>query len=275
MNRFFCVLISFLFITASFIVADSQPLPPELKQIQITEKLGESFSTVSFLDVEGKPISFNLIESAKTPVIINFVYYNCPMLCGLALDGVVQLLQTTTPKLGDDFQLVTISIDPKDTPEKSRSYRDKLFKRLGYAQTQKGWHFWVGDEPTIKVAANSVGFGYRYNPETKEYAHSAALVVLSPSGKIVRYLHGVDHRNLDLKLALIEAREEKLHSSVDKILMFCYNYDPNSRGYVLQAINVMKVGAVFGAVLLAIFIVILFRFEKLKNRKTQKIIKND
>ncbi len=239
--------------------ADSA-VPNSLKDIGITEKPGAQIPKEAiFQDENGNSVTLGSFIEGKKPVILNLVYFNCPMLCNLVLSGFTKGLETLPMKVGEKFEVISISIDPSDTPKDAKRFKQRYVSKIPYPGATDHWHFLVGTEDQIKKVAQSVGFEYKFNPISKEYAHAAALFFLSPEGKIARYLYGIDYKAFDLKMALIEASERKQISTVERVLLFCYNYDAHTRGYALYAINLMKVG---GGITLILLVWLITRLNK-------------
>lgn len=266
MNTFFSVfkhkvgfLLLLLGVVFGQVQAESQ-VPSSLKDIGITEKLGQvlPLDTI-FRDENGTQVTLAEYFQSGKPVILNLVYFDCPMLCNLVLTGFVEGLQKMPLRMGQDFEVVSISINPQDTPEDAVKYKSKYLEKLHQPQAEKGWHFLVGQEASIKKIASSVGFMYRFDTQTKQYAHAAALFFVSPEGKTARYLYGIEYKPFDLRMALVEAKERKQISTVERALLFCYNYDSHARGYALYAANFMRAGAGLTLIILLGF---LYRLNK-------------
>ena len=185
------------------------------------------------------------------------------MLCNLVLTGFVQGLKQMPLKMGTDFEVISISINPEDKPIDAVAYKDRYLKELNQPQPKMGWHFLVGKQESIKRVAESVGFLYRFEPVSKQYAHAAGLMFLSPKGKTARYLYGIEYKPFDLRMALLEAKESQQISTVERALLFCYNYDSHARGYALYATRIMRAGA---GLTLGILVGFLFWLNKRKKK---------
>ncbi len=238
-----------------------KPLPPQLQGVGIDEKLGGSVDlNLTFTAENGYPVALKEFFHKDKPVILNLVYYSCPMLCTLVLNGQTTALENIPGTVGKDFQVVTISIDPTETFGLAQQKRAAYLEQYGRPTT--GWHFLVDREGSVKKLAEQVGFHYRYDEQQKQYAHAAAIMVLTPEGKVSRYLYGVKFNPRDLRLALAEAAESKFSISVDRVLLYCFHYDPQARGYVLFATNVMRAGGALTVVVIAVMLFVLWRREK-------------
>ena len=257
--RFFVFLVINIFSISSIYSAELRPA--ELKNTGIQEHIGNQIPlTTTFINEREEKIKLSQYFSKDTPIILTMVYFNCPMLCNLVLTGLTDAIKNLPLELGKEFQVLTLSFDPKDTPEKARGYKSNYLKKIGLtSKNMDGWHFLVGEDIEIIKIAKSIGFKFKYNSETQEFAHGAAIVVLTPKGKISRYLYGIEYKSNDVKMAILDASNGKMVSTLDKILLYCYSYDPKVNAYVLQAINVMKIG---GGVTFLILIAFIFWLAK-------------
>jgi protein SCO1 len=235
--------------------------PELLKQAGIDQKLNDTIPLdLKFRDEHGNTVELAQYFGSK-PVILSLVYYNCPMLCTQVLNGLERSLRLIPMNVGSDFNVVTVSIDPTDRPvlaEAKQALYTGLYGRPGGAQ---GWHFLTGDEPQIKRLAESVGFRYAYDPDSKQYAHPAAIMMLTPEGRTSRYFYGITYPSRDLRLGLIDASEGKISSPVDAILLFCYHYDPHTGKYGLLISHVLQLLGILTVVIGGILMIILFRGE--------------
>ena len=194
------------------------------------------------------------------PVLLNLVYYPCPMLCNLMLNGQTSTLREIPWTPGKEFEIVTISIDPTETFELAA--QKKAAYLASYERPAPGWHFLADHDGNAKKLADQVGFHYRYDDQTGQYAHAAVIMFLTPEGKVSRYLYGIQFKARDLRLALTEASQAKFGLSVDRLLLYCFHYDPQARGYVLFATNVMRGGGVLTVLILGFVLWRMWRFEK-------------
>jgi protein SCO1 len=229
----------------AFATQGASAVPAELKDIGITEKLGESVSIneLTFKDEAGNPVQLSKYFASKKPVVLALVYYECTTLCNFLLNGLNASLKPFAWTPGQEFDIVTVSIHPKDTPAIASKKKAAYVKDYGRPEAAAGWHFLTGEESPIKRLASEVGFGYRYDENEKQYAHGAAIFILTPEGKISRYLYGIQFSERDLRLALLEASQGTIGTVVDRLLLFCYRYDPHSRKYSVYLTNVMQAGA--------------------------------
>ncbi len=219
----------------------AEPLPKELEGVGIEERPGAQVPlNAEFFDEDGKTVRLSELFHGK-PAILTLVYYRCPMLCGLVLQGVLEGLKGLPGTVGEDFNVITISIDPLETPTLAKLKKQSYLAEYGRPGAGPGWRFLTGKEEEIRKVADAVGFFYKWNPERQEYAHGAGIFVLTPNGKVARTLYGVLFEPRTLKLALSEAREGK-SSLGEKIVLYCFHYDANEGRYVVAATRLMRMG---------------------------------
>ncbi len=239
-----------------------QTLPDALVDVGIEEHLGAQIPLdATFKDEQGKEIQLSSYFKNNRPVLLNFAYYKCPMLCNMVLNGMLNGMKKMSWAPGKEFEVVTISMDSKETFDLAQSKKETHINALGIAGAENGWHFLTGEESQIRKVSDAVGFKFKYMPLSQEFAHSAAVYTISPKGKISRYLYGVEYRSKDLKLALLDASEGKAISLGDRIVMFCYRYDATAKGYVLFARNFMKGGGIVVILGLGLLLGALWRRE--------------
>lgn len=236
-------------------------LPAELEGVGIVEQIGRGVDkSLSFTNEDGYRVELGSFFHQGRPVLLNLVYYTCPMLCNLLLNGQTHTLAEIPWTPGNEFEIVTISIDPTETPklagQKKRTYL------ASYGRPAPGWHFLVDRDGNSKKLAEQVGFHYRYDERQQQYAHAAAIMILTPEGKLSRYLYGVQFKPRDVRLALTEASAGKTGGAVDRLLLFCFHYDPQARSYVLFATNIMRAGGVVVVLVLGGALMSLWRKEK-------------
>ncbi len=246
MMRFFArsaLIASLVFLPSLYasVNASAPHLPRELSGIAFDQKLDAAvpLDTI-FRDENGAPVRLGKYFRGK-PVILATVYYRCPMLCSQILSGIVRGLRPLSLEPGRDFEIVAVSINPAETPQdaaaKQELYSRSYSKKAGLA----GWNFLVGSESSIKAVTEAIGFHYRYDPASKMYFHASGITVLTPEGRVSRYLYGVDYEPKDLKLSLVEASHERIGSPVDQVLLFCYHYDPKTGKYGAVVVNLLKI----------------------------------
>ncbi|MFO1519106.1 MAG: SCO family protein [bacterium] len=233
----------------------AETLPVELEGVGVEEHLGNEISQdLSFKDEQGQTVKLKDFFDGKRPVLLTLVYYECPNLCNFLLNGLNEGLQKMNWTVGNQFQIVTVSINPEETPELALKKKAAYLKEYGRPEGEKGWHFLTGQESEIKKLASEVGFKYKYDADQKQYAHGAVVFVLTPDAKISRYLYGIAFQPRDVKLGLLEATSGKIGNIAEKFLMFCYHYDPKGKKYALYAVNLMKGAAAVTIVGLAFLV---------------------
>jgi protein SCO1/2 len=225
--------------------------PIALQDVRIDEKLGGQVPLdTELVDGSGKPWRLSSAFDGKRPVVMALVYYDCPMLCGLILSGMAKAMRENGLELGKDYQAVTISFDESEKPAQGAERRRGYLQSMGRSADGPDWPFLVGKADATRRIADSVGFYYKHDPVSGEWAHMAAIFVLTPDGKVSRYLYGVEYPPKDLRLAVVEAADGKVGTSFDRFLLTCYRYDPASRKYEPYAIGIMRAGG--AAVLLGL-----------------------
>jgi len=221
----------------------------------------------TFRDEDGREVRLGDFFRAGKPVILNLGYYGCPMLCGLVANGLVAGLKDLPWNAGQEFGVVTVSIDPNETPTLARLKKQSYLRELGRPVAAAGWHFLTGREADIRALTEAVGFGFRWNEERREFAHAAVLIVLTPQGTVSRYLYGIEFDARTLRLSLVEAAEGKVGSPLDRILLYCFHYDASERRYALAAVKLMRAGGLVTALAVTGALTLLWRREKRRRRE--------
>ena len=233
--------------------------PELLKEVGVDQKLNDSIPLdLTFRDERGNLVALRQYFGSK-PVILTLVYFNCPMLCTQVLNGLDRSLELIPMSIGKDFNVLTVSIDPTDRPVLAEAKQAVYLGMYGRPGAAQGWHFLTGNEPQIKQLAATVGFRYAYDPDSKQYAHASAIMVLTPTGRISRYFYGISYPERDLRLGLVDASEGKIGSPVDQILLFCYHYDPHIGKYGLMVSRVLQLAGGLTVLCGGIFLAVLFR----------------
>ncbi|MDR9417895.1 SCO family protein [Gracilimonas sp.] len=243
--------------------------PDALQDLGIDEKLGDTIPLdAKFATSEGDSVLLkDLLEEGK-PVLLNPLYYECPMLCGLVLDGTINVIEDLAWKPGKEFIVISVSIDPDEKAELAAKTKDNYLSQMD-ATTKSGWHFLTGNKSEIDKVVEAVGFRYKEIEDTGEFAHSAAIILLSPEGKITRYLYGISYDEFNVRNALFESADGKIGSTLEKVVMYCYQYDADSGSYVPVALNIMKLGGLATLIFLGIFLGLFWLREK-RNKSTTK-----
>jgi protein SCO1 len=232
-------------------------------QVGIDQKLGESVPLdLQFRDEAGAPVRLGQFFGARKPVLLSLVYYRCPGLCTMTLNGMASAFKPLQFTAGKEFDVVTVSIDPKETPQLASEKKAQYLKRYGRPGAEAGWHFLTGDESSIRALAQSVGFRYVYHPQTDQYTHAAGIMLLTPGGKIARYFYGLEYSARDLRLAMVEASEEKIGTLADAVKLLCYQYDPMTGKYGVTIMRTIRIAAVLTVACLGTFILLMVRRDR-------------
>ena len=241
--------------------------PPGLEQVGITQKLDAQLPLdLTFRDETGKSVQLKEYFGKK-PVILNFAYYTCPMLCGELLKGLTTSLKGLKFELGNEFDVVTVSIDPHDTPETATEKKAEYLQRYGHPERAAGWHFLTGSQESITALTKAAGFGYQYNEQTMQFAHATAIMIVTPQGKLAQYFYGVDFAPKDLRLGIVEASNEKIGNLVDQMLLYCYHYDPATGKYGAIVARVLKLSGLVTVLGLGLMLVVLVRIGPMNQNK--------
>jgi protein SCO1/2 len=254
---------------------DPRPvLPPALRSVGFDQRLDEQVPLdLDFVDEDGRPVRLSDYFGEK-PVILVLAYYQCPMLCTQVLNGVVQGLRELPFTIGKEFDVLTVSFDPQDTPEAARAKRQAYLRAYGRPEAAAGWHFLTGRPGAISKLTDAVGFRYSYDIKSRQFAHASGIVVLTPTGKVSRYFYDVHFPPRDLRLGLVEASQNKIGSPIDQVLLFCFHYDPTAGRYGAAIMNMIRVGGVVTLVVLGLFMRWLRRAETNRRRVDELISGN-
>ncbi|GJM16390.1 MAG: photosynthetic protein synthase I [Thermodesulfobacteriota bacterium] len=259
------IVLVFTLFSSEFVLAISDAR--DVKDIGIDEKLGDTLpEDITIIDENNNPALFKDLLSTNTPTVLNLVYYSCPKLCNFATDGLLQVInETDSLNIGKDYKVLTVSFDPEDSTElaasKALKYRSSV--KTG-KQSEDSWPFFTADEENIEKLTQSVGFKYKIDGD--EFAHPAALIVLTPEGRISRYLYGIQHIPNDFRFSLLEASKGEIGDStlLNKVLLFCYGFDPVGKKYALKALNIVKAGGVVTLLTLCVGLTYFWRKEKIE-----------
>lgn len=229
--------------------------PEEMIGVGVEEKVGTQIPLdLKFRDRHGLPLTLGKLFNGERPVLLTLNYSNCPMLCGQQLNDLVRALSDEEMKwnAGDQFEIVSVSIDPTERPERAKQTHKRYAEQYGRPGTADGWNFLVGDSKNIEALADAVGFRYKYVPDTGEYAHAAALIVVTPDGVVSRYLDGLGNDPQTIRMSLVEAGEGKVGSALDRVWLTCFVYDHTKGQYAPQAVGIMKLGGAVTVVILGL-----------------------
>ena len=239
---------------------------PDLDRIDVVEHLSDSIPLGLVLTNEqGQEVKIEQFFRKGKPVILTLAYYRCPRLCTLVLNGLLKGVQQLDWKPGEKYQMLTVSIDTTETAETAAAKKRTYVGQIDNYNIESGWQFTVARQDAISQLARAVGFKYFFDQERNEFAHPAVVFVLTEEGVISRYLYGLEYKPKDLKLALLEASEGKIGNTIDRLILYCFHYDPDAKGYTLFATNVMKLGGLLTVVILGLFLGIMWVREKRRN----------
>jgi len=222
-------------------------LPEALKTVGIEQKLGEQLPLdTEMKDETGKLVKLGSFFNNGRPVIIAFVYYECPMLCNQVLNGLTGSLKGINLNVGKDFDVVAISFDARefDSPDVAKAKKEGYIERYGRPGSENGWHFLTGTQTSIDAVTKAAGFGYQWDERTQQFAHAAAVMVTTPDGRLSHYFYGIDYAPRDLKFGLMESADNKVGSAAEQLLLYCYHYDPATGKYGLAILRVMRAGGI-------------------------------
>lgn len=249
----------------------SEPVPQQLQGVDVKEQLGHKLPTsLGFRDAGGQFRTLGEFFDGEHPVILTLNYSNCPMLCSLQLNGLVDGLKQVEWGINREYRVVTVSLDPNEPAELSARTQNRYLTQYGRPEARGGWHFLSGSEANVRAYAEALGFSYRYLEDKKEYAHPAAVALASPDGRIMRYLYGIEYAPKTLRLALVEASEGRIGSTIDKLILYCFHYDATEGRYAPVARRLMQLGGGSFVILLAGFVIAISRNEAKKRRRLAK-----
>lgn len=256
------LLAAFLAVTPAAAQNFYEGLPAPLQRVAFEQRLGESVDlSLEFRDEAGRDVSLGALVAGR-PVILALVYYDCPMLCSMTLNGVVSSLKAIELTAGGEFDVVVVSIDPSEQPELAAAAKARAVDSYGRTGSESGWHFLTGSQASIDSLTEAVGFRYTYDEESGEFAHAAGIVVLTPEGRLSRYLLGIEYPAKFLRLALIESTDETIGTLVDQVLLFCYRYDPATGTYSAATMNLVRIAGALTVLILVAFITLALRRDR-------------
>lgn len=248
-------------------VTTSNGLPPALKDVGIEQRLGEQVPLeTSFLDETGAEVRLGSFFSKGRPVIVAPVYFECPMLCNQVLNGLTGSLKGISLQPGKDYDVVAISFDARenDKPGLAASKKASYVERMNTPGSAEGFHFLTGTQASIDAVMNSIGFSYKWDEASNQFAHAGGVMILTPEGKVSRYLYGIDYAPRDLKFGIMESADSKVGGVTEKLLLYCYHYDPSTGKYGLAVLRVMRIAGVATLVGMGAMVFVFWRRGKRK-----------
>jgi protein SCO1/2 len=246
----------------------TEETPKQLRGVDVQEHLGQKVPLdLPLRDANGRAVHLGDFFDGRHPVLLTLNYSNCPMLCSMQLTALVKGLKEVEWSVNQEFQIVTVSLDPTEAPEITQRTAKRYLTQYGRPEAAPGWHFLTGTEQSVHAYADALGITYRYDEKRKEYAHPAALVLASPSGIVTRYLYGIDFKPQTLRLGLVEASEGKIGSTIDKLVLYCFHYDSSEGRYAPVASRIMRVGGAATVLVMAGALFLLHRADKKRKRR--------
>jgi protein SCO1/2 len=237
--------------------------PVDLKEVTIEQRLDSQIPLdTKFHDEYGNAVTLGKYFGGKKPVVLALVYYECPMLCTQILNGMTRAAKVLTFTPGKDYEIVALSFDARETPAQAFAKKAVYMKDYGHPETANGWHFLTGDVDSIKRVTDAVGFRYRWDVHTAQFAHASAIYVLTPDGKLSKYFYGIEYSPKDMRFALVEASQNKIGNPVDQILLYCYHFDPHAAKYTPYALGLLRVAGAVTVLTFGGFVFISLRRER-------------
>jgi protein SCO1/2 len=268
-NAFLCAAVLALAVLPAVAQQPASAQPAPLAGVGIDQRMNQLVpADLTFRDETGKTVRLG-DYFGKKPIVLSLVYFNCPFMCTEVLNGELRALQGISLKLGEDYEALTVSFDPKEGPADAAVKR-RIYTGL-YGRPTSGWHFLTGEQASIRALTDAVGFHYAYDRPSGQFAHAASIMILTPEGRVARYYYGLQYPTRDVRLGLVEASNGKIGSPTDAALLFCYHYDPLTGKYGLVVVNVMRIAGVVTILVLGIFLWLMFRHEKYELVSTQPL----
>jgi protein SCO1/2 len=251
-----------ILMSAPSLPAQQASTPPILREVSIAQNLNKQIpADLMFRDEAGNSVRLG-DYFGKKPILLSLVYFDCPALCTEVLNGELRTIRSISLDLGKDFDAVTVSFEPKDSPALAKAKRDVYAGQYGRAGAAENWHFLTGEQQSIDALTQAVGFHFAYDSASRQYAHAAAIMVLTPDGRIARYFYGVQYPARDVRLGLVEASAGKIGTPTDQALLYCYQYDPMTGKYGLVVMNVVRAAGALTVLALGLFMWIMFRRDR-------------
>lgn len=260
--RYFRVFIILIFPLSTSVAYDPTDVrdqlnktPDKIEGVGIDERLGHNLDpNIEFTDDTGQSVKIGKYFESGKPVIFSMVYYSCPSLCNYHLNGLTETLKNLNWTVGKEFEIVAVSMDHRESFDVAGPKKANYISEYGRPESASGWHFLTGDKASVDKLAGELGFKFRWLEEEQEFSHAAAAMILTPSGQISRYLHGIKFLPETLRMALLEASDGQIGSVIDQVLMFCFQFDPKKNKYTIYAWRLMQIGGLIMVVVLAIFL---------------------
>ncbi len=247
--------------------AAAQERPTALREVGFDQRLDQAVpGDIALRDETGRAVKLSDYYGRK-PVVLALVYYECPMLCTMTLNGLVSAMNAISFDAGQEFEVVTVSFEPRETPELAAAKKATYLKRYARPGAAAGWHFLTGEPAEITRLTQAVGFRYAWDEERRQYAHPSGIVVLTPQGRIARYLFGIEYSPKDLRFALVESSAGRVGGLVDQAVLYCYQYDPMTGRYGTAVMRILRAGSLLTLGALGTFIFVMWRRERAAQRR--------
>ncbi len=249
-------------------------IPDPLKRVGIEQRLGESLPLdAEFKDENGNIVKLGSYFGKGRPVVLALVYYECPMLCNQILNGLTGTLKGVSFDAGKEFDVVAVSFDPKefDKPELAKNKKASYMERYARPGTEGGWHFLTGQQASIDAITKAAGFKYEWDEKSEQFAHGSGIMIVTPDGKLSRYLYGIDYSPKDVKFSLMESAESKVGGLTDELLLYCFHYDPSTGTYGFQILSAMRIAAIATLLGMGLMGFVFWRRNKGKNAEADNI----
>ncbi|MFN2500931.1 MAG: SCO family protein [Pyrinomonadaceae bacterium] len=250
-------------------MSEGSGLPEVLKKIGIEQKLGAQLPLETELkDEYGQTVKLGTFFNSGRPVIVAFVYYECPMLCNQALNGLTGSLKGINFDAGKDFDVIAISFDSRefDKPDLARNKKASYMERYGRPGAEKGWHFLTGTQNAIDKVTSAAGFSYKWDEKSGQFAHAACIMIASPEGRLSRYLYGIEYAPKDVKFGIMESAQSRIGNTTEQLLLYCYHYDPSTGKYGLAILRLVRMGGVLTLLGLSAMAFVFWRRNKRKDQ---------
>ena len=246
----------------------SNRLPPQLSDVSIEQRLNQQVPLqATFRDENGRTVTLGDFFRPGKPVVLSLVYYNCQMLCSQVLSSMANALRLVRFDAGKDFEIVTVSFDPRETPAQAREAKTKYLAMYQHPGAAQGWHFLTGDQPSISALSNAVGFHYRWDQRTKQFAHATGIMLITPEGRVAQYYYGARYFPSDLRLGLVQTSQDHIGTLADQIVLYCYHWDPRTGRYGAIVSRVIQLSGGITLLMVAGFIIFFVRTDPHRRRK--------
>jgi protein SCO1/2 len=260
------VMAAMLFLPFAAVAQTSNDVPPQLRNVRVQQKLNSQVPLdLKFRQENGEFVTLRQLMRGK-PVILSLVYYTCPRLCSMTLTGLLKALRTLDFNVGREFDVLTVSFDPRETAQIATAKKAAYMEGYGRENASAGWHFLTGEQRDIIRLTNAVGFGFEFDTTQEQFSHASVIMILTPEGRVSRYFFGLEFPPRDLRLGLVEAADRKIGSVADQFLLYCFEYDPHTGKYSVAIMNVIRVFGAITVILILAFIAYTLRRDSLRKR---------